>query len=56
MKYDKTVTINLGNYESMKIGVSEAPSYDDCDKMIIQELERKGIPVGQKIRQMLGWK
>jgi len=55
MKFSKSITINLGNYESIKIGVDDAPSFEDCDKMIVEELMAKKIGAGMKIHQFLAW-
>lgn len=43
MKYEKKVTINLGNYESVQIGVSECESFNDCDLRLSIELKRIGL-------------
>ena len=55
MKYDKQITVNLGNYESLKVGVSDAPSFEECDKILIAELKSRGVFVDKKIRTALGW-
>jgi len=53
--FNKQITVNLGNYESLKLGVSDAPSFGECDKMIISELKNRGISVSEKVHRMLGW-
>ena len=55
MIFEKTITVSLGNYENLKLTVSDAPSFEDCDKQIIKHLERLGIEVDMKIKQALGW-
>jgi hypothetical protein len=55
MKYDKMITVNIGNFESIKIGVSDAPSFADCDKTIIEHLKHLGIAVDKNIHQALKW-
>ena len=40
MKFDKQVTLNLGNYESLKLGVGDADSFEQCDEQISKELTR----------------
>jgi hypothetical protein len=55
MKVVKSLTINLGGYESLKIGVEQAPTYEDADRVIISELKRLDIPVSSKIRQCITW-
>jgi len=55
MKVSKQVTINLGNYQSLRVGVEEAPTFSDADSVIIRELHRLKIPVDQRIKQCLLW-
>lgn len=55
MKFIKVVTINLGDYNSLKLGVDDAPSHEEADKFIISECKREGIEVNHKIRQALSW-
>lgn len=55
MKVSKHLTINIGQYESLKVGVDEAPSFEDADKTIIAELKRVEIPVDTKIKKCLQW-
>ena len=56
VKVTKQLTINLQQYESLKIGVEDAPSFQDADQVIKSELDRIGIPVSEKIKQCLCWK
>ena len=55
MKVSKVLTINLGQYQSLRIGVDDAPSFSDADSCIISELERLKLPVNSKIKQCLQW-
>ena len=55
MKMEKTITINLGNYQSLKVGCTDAPTYEECDQEIINELIRCGINVDEKIHKALNW-
>jgi hypothetical protein len=55
MRVEKTLTINIGNYESLKLGILDAPTFEDADKALIAELERLKIPVDSKIKQALSW-
>ena len=55
MQVEKSITVNLGDYQSLKIGVTGAPSYEEADKVIIAELERLEITASNKIRQSLHW-
>jgi len=38
MLFSKKVVCNLGNFESMALEVSEASSFEECDKMLDTEL------------------
>lgn len=53
MMITKHVTINLGNYESLKLGVDDVDSYEQADMILLAELKRLEIPVSSKIRQVL---
>ena len=55
MKVSKLLTINLGQYQSLRIGVDDAPTFNDADNCIISELERLKLPVNSKIKQCLQW-
>jgi hypothetical protein len=55
MKFQKQLTINIGGYESIRLGVEDAPSYEDCDKALTAELHRINIPPSSKIKQCLQW-
>ena len=55
MKYEKAITINLGNYESLRLCVSDAPSFEECDKTIKNEINRIGLEVDEHILQALEW-
>jgi len=56
MKYEKMITVNVGNFESIKIGVSDAPSFDECNKILIEHLKDLGISVDKNIHKALDWK
>lgn len=56
MSVSKMLTINIGQYESLRIGVEDAPSYEKADDILISELKRINIPVSKKIHQCLQWK
>jgi hypothetical protein len=43
MKFQKEVLINTGNYENVKIGVSDADSFEEIDFFIDREIKRIGI-------------
>jgi len=55
MKYEKSITLNLGNYESLKIGVSDAPSYNECDNAIKQHLNELSVKIDDTIKRALLW-
>ena len=52
----KQLTINLGQYESLKLGVEAAPNFELADDIMISEIKRLCLPVDKKIRQCLQWK
>ncbi|UCD13374.1 MAG: hypothetical protein JSW60_07400 [Thermoplasmatales archaeon] len=56
MKVSKQLTINIGAYESLKVGVDEAPTFEEADTVIIAELQRLQISISDKIRQCIQWK
>jgi len=43
MKFEKVITVHLGNEELLKIGVSECDSFIECDKRLFVELEVLGL-------------
>ena len=47
MKYEKSVTINLGNYNSVRIGVTEAESLEAADREIRAHLAERKIDVSK---------
>ena len=49
MKYEKSVTINLGNYESMRVGVTEANSFEECDIELKKHLSELDISIDKPI-------
>lgn len=53
-RVSKSVTVNLGNYESLKLGVEDAASYDEADAIILAELQEAQLPVTARVRQCLG--
>ena len=54
MKHTKQLTINIGNYESVRLGVEAADSFTVCDNAILAEIERMGLTVSNKIKECLG--
>lgn len=55
MKYSKSITVNMKDFESMKISVEDAPSFETCDEALINELQRLEITASDKIRRSLHW-
>jgi len=47
--------LNLGNYQSLKLGVSDAPSFEECDQFLIKELIRLGQNVDDRVHMVLKW-
>jgi hypothetical protein len=52
-KFEKSVTLNLGNYNSMKIGITEASSFEECDKQINDYIKKLGLRVSEPIGNAL---
>ena len=42
-KFAKKVIVNLGNYETLALEVSECSSFLECDQLLIPELVRFGL-------------
>lgn len=42
-KYNKSITVNLGNYQTMRLEMVEAESFAECDVAFLKEVERLGI-------------
>jgi len=42
-KFNKSITVNLGNYQTMRLEIIEADSFVECDKSFLTEVERLGI-------------
>jgi len=55
MKFEKGVVCNLGTYQSLRLSITDAPSFQACDKLIIEELKRLDIPVNDRIKNVLKW-
>ena len=59
MQYAKSLTIGLPNYSSVKIGVVEASSFEECDLGLVEELrnlENNGVPIRDNIWHAVGVK
>ena len=53
MKYKKSVTINLGNYENVKLEVTDAASFDECDQELLHQIDVKGLDATGAIKKAL---
>lgn len=53
MKVSKQIVINIGNYQSLRLGVEDVPNYTIADAVITREINRLKLPVDQKIKQVL---
>lgn len=40
MKYKKDIVLAIAPYKTVTLGVSEADSFNDCDKELLKELDR----------------
>lgn len=43
MKFEKVIIVNLSNGESVKLGVSDADSFIECDRRLSVELQVLGL-------------
>ena len=55
MKFEKAITINIGNYQSVRIGVSDANSFADCDEALIKHVIKMGFDVDEMVKRALRW-
>ena len=55
MTVSKQVAINLGGYESLRLS-AEGETFEVCDRQLIDEVNRLGIPISKRIKQSLGVK
>lgn len=39
-KYSKEIVLSIAPYKTMRIAVTEAASFDECDKELMAELDR----------------
>ena len=53
MKFEKSVTVNLGDFNSVRLCVTDATSFLACDHAIISELQRIKAPENIKIKAIL---
>jgi len=54
MKFEKGLKINLGGYQSLNLSVSDAESWDDCDKTIWEHIKQRNIKVNDDVLKLLG--
>jgi len=43
VKFGKEITVNLGNYQSMKLSIDEATNFEECDALLAGEIKRLNI-------------
>ena len=53
MKFELCVTINLGNYQSVKLGVNDCNSFDEAVGLLREQVLEKKYPVDRQIRKIL---
>jgi len=57
MKYELSVTINIGNYQSIKLGGSEADSFEEIETAILKQIadyeKNTGEQIGREIKKMI---
>ena len=49
MKFSKEITLAVAPYKTIKLGVSEADSMEQCDKELMKELNR--LPEIKKLNE-----
>jgi hypothetical protein len=57
MKYNKELTLSIAPYKVIKIGITDAESFDACDKELWKELNRHPdikILNQEEIKKVLG--
>jgi hypothetical protein len=57
MKYNKELTLSLAPYKVVKIGITEASSFEECNKELWKELNRHPdikMLNQEEIRKVLG--
>ena len=55
LKVGKSLTINIGQYQALRISVEDVATYDEANAVLIDEINRLKIPVNKRIRQCLEW-
>lgn len=55
LKVNKSITLNLQNYQSLRLGVDDADSFTDADQVLIMEIQRLGLRVDDRIKRVLMW-
>jgi len=56
MKFEKTLTMNLGHYESLKLGVSDASDFAAADAKLCEELQQINLPhISNNIRRAINY-
>ena len=43
MKYEKSITVNMGAFNSMRLGCTEAESFDEIDVELRREILAMGL-------------
>ena len=55
VKYCKELTINTGNYNNMKVKVSECDSWNECNMRLLEGIEKHtNIDMSRCVAEMLG--
>lgn len=54
MKFEKSIVIDLGSNEFIKLGVSDCESFEDCDRELRKGARRISKSVNDKISLMIG--
>jgi hypothetical protein len=53
MKYEMCITINIGNFQSVKLGVSECESFDEAVAILKKRVLEEKYPIDTQMRKVL---
>ena len=53
MKFEKSLTINIGNYNSVRIGCTDAESFEEIDRALRAEMLVMGIEPPREMFKIL---
>ena len=54
MKVSKELKLNLSNYQMCTIGVSEMDSFEECNRVLREEILKNGYHVTDNVKRAVG--